>query len=57
MLGMRESNSPVTGQTARDIRMQLWRVTSNHQNEFDHQMASLRRDAKKHKRYEIVWKD
>ncbi len=53
MLGMRESNSPVTGQTARDIRMQLWRVASNHQNEFDHQMASLRRDAKKNKRYEI----
>jgi hypothetical protein len=54
---MRESNSPVTGQTARDIRMQLWRVASNQQNEFDHQMASLRRDAKKNKRYEIVWKD
>ncbi len=48
MLGMRESNSPVTGQTARDIRMQLWRVA---------RMASLRRDAKKNKRYEIVWKD
>lgn len=57
MLGMRESNRPISGQTARDIRMQMWRIASNHQNEYDHQMASLRRDARTNQRYEVVWKD
>lgn len=56
MLGMRQSNSPVGGQIARDIRMQLWRIASNHQNEFDHQMAGLRENDKE-ARYEVVWKD
>lgn len=55
MLGMRESNSPIGGQIARDIRMQLWRIASDHQNEFDHKMAGLRSDADKNKRYEVVW--
>jgi hypothetical protein len=57
MLGMRESNSPVTGQAARDIRMQMWRIASGNQNEFDHQMASFRDKAKAEKRYSIEWKD
>lgn len=57
MLGMRESNSPIGGKTAREIRMQMWRIASGHQNEYDHQMASLRNDANKSERYEIVWKD
>lgn len=55
MLGMRESSSPIGGQIARDIRMQLWRIASDHQNEFDHKMAGLRSDADKNKRYEVVW--
>ena len=57
MLGMRQSNSAITGQIARDIRMQMWRVASNHQNEFDHQMASIRRKDNSEQRYEVVWKD
>lgn len=55
MLGMRESNSPIGGQIARDIRMQMWRIASGHQNDFDHQMAALRTDANKNKRYEVTW--
>ena len=57
MLGMRESNSPISGQMARDIRMQMWRIASGHQNDFDHQMAGLRTEVNKDNRYEIVWKD
>lgn len=56
MLGMRESNSPICGQQARNIRMQMWRIASGHQNDFDHQMAALRTNAD-NSRYEIVWKD
>lgn len=55
MLGMRESDSPISGQIARDIRMQMWRIASGHQNDFDHQMAALRKDANKNKRYEVTW--
>ena len=57
MLGMRQLESPVKGQFARDIRMQMWRIASNHQNEFDHQMAELRNQQNRNKRYEIVWND
>ena len=57
MLGMRQSNSPISGQTARDIRMQMWRIASDHQNEFDHQMAGIRRKDNSEQRYKVVWKD
>lgn len=57
MLGMSESKSPITGQVARDIRMQMWRIASGNQNEFDHQMASFRKRAKKDKRYTVEWND
>ena len=57
MLGMRESNSPITGQAARDIRMQMWRIASGHQNEFDHQMAGSLNKANTEKRYSVEWRD
>lgn len=57
MLGMSESKSPITGQAARDIRMQMWRIASGNQNEFDHKMASFRKRAKKDKRYTVEWND
>jgi len=57
MLGMRQNNTPIKGEAAREIRMQMWRIASGHQNESDHQMASLRNEAHKSNRYEVVWKD
>ena len=57
MLGMRQSSEPAKGQVARDIRMQMWRIASGHQNEFDHKMAHVRKESNNGNRYEVVWEN
>lgn len=43
MLGMRDVNKPISGQIAREIRMQMWRIASGSQNEFDRPNGRCRR--------------
>lgn len=55
MLGMRQSDAPVRGEFARDVRLQLWRVATGKQNADDRQMGSLHEEMLKGQQYQISW--
>ena len=52
---MRQNESPVQGEFAKDIRLQLWRIATGHQNDADRAMAGLHEEVMKGQQYQISW--
>lgn len=55
MLGMRQNDAPITGEFARNIRMQLWRIADDKRNSADQQMGSIHEQAARGQQYQISW--
>lgn len=55
MLGMRQSDAPIRGEFARDVRMQLWRIATGNPNATDKQMGALHEQMLKGQQYQISW--
>lgn len=55
MLGMRQSDAPIRGEFARDVRMQLWRIATGNPNAADKQMGALHEQMLKGQQYQISW--
>lgn len=52
---MRQSDAPVRGEFAKDVRLQLWRVATGRQNAEDRNMGSLHEEMLKGQQYQISW--